>query len=71
VLTSWKSRKWKLRSSIFIWASIKAAGIAYTTLGNNYPYSDKADSYKLSVIKSYYKYATLVYRRSGKSVIPR
>ena len=37
----------------------KAAGIAYTTLGNNYPYSDKADSYKLSVIKSYYKYATL------------
>jgi outer membrane protein assembly factor BamD len=37
----------------------KAAGIAYTTLINNYPYSDKADEYKLQIIKAYYKYANL------------
>ncbi len=37
----------------------KASGIAYTSLINNYPYSTSADSYKLAVIKSYYKYATL------------
>jgi len=37
----------------------KAAGIAYTTLINNYPYSDKADQYKLQIIKAYYKYANL------------
>ena len=37
----------------------KAAGISYTTLINDYPYSDKADQYKLMIIRSYYKYAQL------------
>jgi outer membrane protein assembly factor BamD len=37
----------------------KASAIAYTSLINNYPYSDKADQYKLQIIKSYYKYANL------------
>lgn len=37
----------------------KAAAIAYTTLINDFPYSEKADEYKLQIIKSYYKYAGL------------
>ena len=37
----------------------KASAIAYTSLINNFPYSEKADEYKLQIIKSYYKYATL------------
>jgi outer membrane protein assembly factor BamD len=35
----------------------KAAAIAFTTLMENYPDSDKAEDYKVMVIKSYYLYA--------------
>ena len=35
----------------------KAAAVAFTTLMEDYPDSDKSDEYKLSVIKSYFKYA--------------
>lgn len=35
----------------------KAAAIAFTTLIDNYPDSDKAEDYKVMVIKSYYMYA--------------
>jgi outer membrane protein assembly factor BamD len=35
----------------------RAAAISYSQLVNNYPLSAKADEYKLSVIRSYYKYA--------------
>lgn len=37
----------------------KAAAITYTTLINNYPDSPKSDEYKLMIIRSYYKYASL------------
>ncbi len=37
----------------------RAAAIAYTSLINNYPDSQKSDEYKLQIIKSYYKYANL------------
>ncbi len=37
----------------------RASALAYTTLINNFPDSPKADEYKLMIIKSYYKYATL------------
>ena len=37
----------------------RAAGVAFATLLNEYPESDKADEYKLMVIKSYYQYAEL------------
>jgi len=37
----------------------RAAAISYTTLLNNFPYSPKADEYKLMIIRSYYKYADL------------
>jgi outer membrane protein assembly factor BamD len=37
----------------------RAAAIAYTSLINNYPDSQKSDEYKLQIIKSFYKYASL------------
>jgi outer membrane protein assembly factor BamD len=37
----------------------KAAAIAFTTLMNNFPDSEKSDEYKLLVIKSYYQYALM------------
>lgn len=37
----------------------KAAAVAYTNLMNNFPDSEKGDTYKLQVIKSFYQYATL------------
>lgn len=37
----------------------KAAAIAFATLMNNYPESEKSDAYKLQVIRSYYEYAAL------------
>lgn len=37
----------------------RAAGVAYTEVLNSYPESDKADEYKLMIIKSYYRFAEL------------
>lgn len=37
----------------------RAAGVAYNSLINNYPDSEKGDEYKLMVIKSFYKFAQL------------
>ncbi len=37
----------------------RAAGVAYAELLNAYPESEKADEYKLMIIKSYYKFAEL------------
>ncbi len=37
----------------------KAAALAYTTLMNNYPDSEKGDQYKLMAIKAYYRFATM------------
>jgi outer membrane protein assembly factor BamD len=37
----------------------RAAGLAFTTLLNNYPESVKGDEYKLMSIKSYYQFAKL------------
>jgi outer membrane protein assembly factor BamD len=37
----------------------RAAAIAYTSLINNYSDSQKSDEYKLQIIKSFYKYASL------------
>jgi len=37
----------------------KAAAVGFSTLMDDYPESDKSDSYKLEVIKSYYKYAQM------------
>jgi outer membrane protein assembly factor BamD len=37
----------------------RAAGVAFTTLLNNYPDSDRGDVYKLMIIKSYFRYAEM------------
>jgi len=37
----------------------RAAGVAFTTLLNEYPESPKADEYKLMIIKSYYEFAEM------------
>ncbi len=37
----------------------KAAAIAFSTLMDDYPDSDKSDAYKLDVIRSYFKYAQM------------
>jgi outer membrane protein assembly factor BamD len=37
----------------------RAAAVAYTTLMENYPDSDRAEEYKLNVIKAYYKFAEM------------
>jgi len=37
----------------------RAAGVAYTSLLNSFPDSQKGDEYKLMVIKSYFKFAEL------------
>ena len=37
----------------------KAAAIAFTSLMNNFPDSEKSDEYKLLIIKSYYEYALM------------
>jgi outer membrane protein assembly factor BamD len=51
----------ELRSAelYFNMGQYRAAAIAYTSLINNYPDSQKSDEYKLQIIKSYYKYASL------------
>ena len=38
-------------------ANYKSAATAFTTLSENYPDSEKGDSYKLMVVKSWYQYA--------------
>lgn len=37
----------------------RAAGVAFTSLLNDFPESPQSDSYKLMVIKSYFKFAEL------------
>lgn len=37
----------------------RAAAVAYTSLMENYPDSEKADEYKLNIIKAYYKFAEM------------
>lgn len=37
----------------------RAAGVAYSSLLNSYPESQRADEYKLMVIKSYYRFAEM------------
>lgn len=39
----------------------RAAALAFSSLINNYPESQKGDEYKLKIVKSYYKFAKLSY----------
>jgi outer membrane protein assembly factor BamD len=40
-------------------SNFKAAAVAFTSLLNSYPFSTKADEFKLMIIKSYFRYAEL------------
>ena len=43
----------------FDMGQFRAAGVAFTTLLNDYPESQNGDEYKLMIIKSYYRYAEM------------
>jgi len=48
-----------MRAYSFYKQSPRAVGVAFTTLLNNYPDSDRGDLYKLMIIRSYYRYAEM------------
>jgi outer membrane protein assembly factor BamD len=54
-----EEKEYKSAQLYFNLGQFKAAAIAFNSLMNNYPESDKSDEYKLQVIKSYYQYALL------------
>jgi len=54
-----ESKEYKSAELYYNLGQYKAAGIAFTTLMNNFPDSDRSDEYKLRVIKSYYQYALM------------
>lgn len=43
----------------FDMGQFRAAGVAFTSLLNNYPDSERADEYKLMIIRSYYRFAEM------------
>jgi outer membrane protein assembly factor BamD len=54
-----ETKEYQAAQLYFNLGQYRAAALAYTTLINNYPDSKKADDYKLMIIRSYYKYASL------------
>jgi outer membrane protein assembly factor BamD len=54
-----ESKEFKSAELYYNLGQFKAAAIAFTTLMDNFPDSEKSDEYKLLVIKSYYQYAVL------------
>ncbi len=52
-------KKYKGAKLYFDMGQFRAAGVAFTTLLNAYPESDRADEYKIMVIRSYFKFAEL------------
>ena len=54
-----EEKEYKSAQLYFNLGQFKAAAIAFNSLMNNYPDSDKSDEYKLQVIKSYYQYALM------------
>ncbi len=54
-----ESKEFKSAELYYNLGQYKAAGIAFTTLMNDFPDSEKSDEYKLLVIKSYYQYALM------------
>jgi outer membrane protein assembly factor BamD len=54
-----ESKEYKSAQLYFDLAYFKAAAVAFASLIDDYPDSDKSDEYKLASIKSYYKYAEM------------
>ena len=54
-----ETKDYKSAQLYFDLGQFRAAGVAFTSVLNSYPESEKADEYKFMAIKSYYKYAEL------------
>jgi outer membrane protein assembly factor BamD len=52
-------KDYKSAQLYFDMGQFRAAGVSFTTLLNNYPESNRADEYKLMIIKSYFRYAEM------------
>jgi outer membrane protein assembly factor BamD len=54
-----ENKEFKSAELYYNLGQFKAAAIAFTSLMNNFPDSEKSDEYKLLIIKSYYQYAMM------------
>lgn len=54
-----ETKDFKAAQLYFDMGQFRAAGVAFSTLLQSFPESDKADEYKLMVIKSYYRFAEM------------
>jgi outer membrane protein assembly factor BamD len=54
-----ETKDYKSAKLYFDMQQYRAAGVAFSTLLNSYPESQKADEYKLMIIKSYYRFAEM------------
>ncbi len=54
-----ETKEYKGALLYFDMGQFRAAGVAFSGLLNNFPDSEKADEYKLMIIKSYFKYASM------------
>ena len=54
-----EQKEFKSAELYFNLGYFRAAAVAYATLIENYPDSDRADEYKLMVIRSYYRFAEM------------
>lgn len=52
-------KDYKSAKLYFDMGQFRAAGVSFTSLLNSYPESDRADEYKLMIIKSYFRYAEM------------
>lgn len=52
-------KDYKSAKLYFDMGQFRAAGVSFTALLNSYPESDRADEYKLMIIKSYFRYAEM------------
>lgn len=54
-----ETKDFKAAQLYFDMGQFRAAGVAFSTLLQSFPESDKADEYKLMIIKSYYRFAEM------------
>lgn len=54
-----ETKEYKSAGLYFNLGYYRAAAVAYTTLMENYPDSERSDEYKLNIIRSYYRFAEM------------
>jgi outer membrane protein assembly factor BamD len=57
--TKLETKDFKSAQLYFDMGQFRAAGVAFSSLLNDYPESGKGDEYKLMIIKAYYRYAEM------------